>query len=75
MSPFRIDSSFLQYLLFTERAPASVIWQEVSNNKILIAEGLSQFSAELRVAQATAEVYRIDCLVAGGNQDHKVINK
>jgi len=48
-----------------------------SPQKKLVMKGLklgksfATLAAELRVAQATAEVYGIDCLAAGGDLDHK----
>lgn len=52
-----------------------------SPKKHLLAEGLKmgknfqQLADELKVAQATAEVYGIDCLAAGLDMDHQTMAK
>ena len=52
-----------------------------SPKKHLVAKGLKmgqnfqQLADELKVAQATAEVYGIDCLAAGLDIDHKTMAK
>ena len=52
-----------------------------SPKKMLVIQGLklgknfATLSSELNVAEATAEVYGIDCLAAGADLDHKSVVK
>ena len=52
------------------------VWKNPSPQKRRVMQGLKVgnnfgiLSAELNIAQATAEVYSIDCLVAGGDVNH-----
>ena len=42
-------------------------------NGLKLGKSFATLASELRVAQATAEVYGIDCLAAGGDLDHKTM--
>lgn len=38
-----------------------------------LGKNFATLSSDLNIAQATAEVYGIDCLAAGGDIDHKIM--